>query len=168
MVENKFPSLGKISIRELLNLHSEVLEELRNRGVVRSSNNPVGDYAEYLFCQSFGWELADNSEKDADAFALDGTRYQIKGRRMTRHNASRQLGALRRLPDENFKFLAGVLFNEDFTVLRAALIPHRLVLENSTFVKETNSWRFMLRDETWEWPEVEDVTETLKKTNSAS
>ena len=160
------PPLEKESIRELLNLHGEVLEELRNRGVLRSSNNPVGDYAEYLFCQAFGWKLADNSEKDADAFAPDGARYQIKSRRLTRHGVSRQLGALRRLPDENFKYLAAVLFNEDFTVLRAALIPHQLVLEKSTYVEATNSWRFLLRDEIWEWPGVQDVTEILKKMNS--
>ena len=151
-----------LSALELLNLHGKVLEELRTREIIRSSNNPVGDYAEYIYCQAFGWKLADNSEKDADAVGDDGARYQIKGRRMTRHNASRQLGALRRLPEKNFDYLAGVLFNEDFTILRAALIPHALVLGNAKYVEATNSCRFLLRDEVWDWPEVEDVSAKLR------
>jgi len=143
-----------------------VLEELCRRKIIRSSNNPVGDYAEYLYCQALGWQLADNSEKDTDAVGEDGTRYQIKGRRMTRHNASRhasrQLGAIRRLPEKNFDYVAGVLFNEDFTILRAALIPHALVLENAKYVEATNSWRFLLKDEVWNWPGVEDVSAKLR------
>ncbi len=151
-----------LSVLELLNLHAKILEELRSRGVIRSSNNPVGDYAEHLFCSAFGWRQAGNSEKDADAIGKDGTRYQIKGRRLTTHNASRQLSAIRRLPEKNFDYIAGVLFNREFSILRAALIPHALVLEHSNYVEATNSWRFLLRDEDWDWPGVEDVTATLR------
>lgn len=38
-----------LSVAELLVLHAEIGEELRERGVVRSANNPTGDLAEYLF-----------------------------------------------------------------------------------------------------------------------
>ncbi len=150
-----------LSALELLNLHGKVLEELRTREIIRSSNNPVGDYTEHLCCQAFGWQQADNSEKDVDAVGKDGIRYQIMGRRMTRHNNSRQLGAIRRLPEKNFDYVVGVLFDEDFTILRAALIPHALVLENAKYVEATNSWRFLLKDEVWDWPEVEDVSAKL-------
>ena len=130
--------------------------------MIRSSNNPVGDYAEHLLCSAFGWRQAGNSEKDADAIGKDGTRYQIKSRRLTSHNTSRQLSALRRLPEKNFDYIAAVLFNLEFSILRAALIPHALVLEHSNYVKATNSWRFMLTDQVWDWPGVEDVTATLR------
>ena len=78
--------VSRLNLGELLALHSEIAEELRRRGVVRSSNNPMGDLAEYLFCRAFGWQQADNSVRSYDATAADGTRYQIKGRRMTQHN----------------------------------------------------------------------------------
>lgn len=42
------------SLSELLELHAEVNEELRKRGIVRSANNPTGDLTEYLFCSTFG------------------------------------------------------------------------------------------------------------------
>lgn len=146
---------------DLLQQHADALRELRRRGTIRTSNNPVGDYAETLFCRAFGWNQATNSEKDADAIGSDGTRYQIKARRLTQHNASRQLGALRRLPDKNFDILAAVLFNENFSVMRAALIPHSLASERASYVKATNSWRFLLTDNIWSCEGVVDVTEKI-------
>lgn len=91
-----------------------------------------------------------------------GLLYQIKARRWTPHNKSRQLGALRGLPDGGFHFLAAVLFAPDYSIERAAIIPHALVYKESTYIEYTNSWKFLLRDVTWSWPEVEDVTEPLR------
>ena len=154
--------LTTLTPAELLKLHAGIIEELRARGIVRSSNNPTGDLAEYLFCKAFEWKQADNSEANLDARGLDGTRYQIKGRRLTRHNGSRQLSAIRDLDGNHFDFLAGVLFEEDYSVLRAALIPHSVVAELATFGAWTNSHRFLLRDNIWEMFGVRDVTETLR------
>jgi hypothetical protein len=155
--------LRNLTPSELLKLHAQVGEELRERGIVRSSNNPTGDLAEYLFCRAFGWKQAGNSHPNADATGPDGTTlYQIKGRRWTPHNKSRQLGALRGLPDGGFHFLAAVLFAPDYTVDRAAIVPHTTVHTNSVFVGHTNSWKFMLRDAVWTWPDVQDVTAQLR------
>jgi len=101
---------------QLLAVHARITDELRSRGITRSVNNPTGDLAEYLFCKAFGWKQAENSNSNVDAIGLDQLRYQIKGRRMTRHNNSRQLSALRDLRDARFDFLAGVLFAEDYSV----------------------------------------------------
>jgi hypothetical protein len=143
---------------QLLVLHSEIGDELRRRGITRSSNNPTGDLAEYLFCKTFGWKQADNSQANVDALGLDGTRYQIKGRRITRFNKSRQLSAIRDMAGSHFDYLAGVLFKEDYSIMRAALIPHAVALERATFVERTNSHRFLLRDDIWHAPNVRDVT----------
>ena len=148
---------------QLLVLHSEVADELRTRGILRSSNNPTGDLAEYLFCKAFRWEQAGNSKANIDAIGPDGARYQIKGRRVTRFNNSRQLSAIRDLAGSHFDFLAGVIFKADYTVMRAALIPHALALERATYVKHTNSHRFLLRDDIWNAHEVRDVTRELQK-----
>ena len=155
-------NLEKFSPAELLALHAQITEELRNRGIIRSSNNPTGDLAEHLFCKAFGWNQAGNSIANLDAVGLDGTRYQIKGRRLTRHNSSRQLSAIRDLQGKHFDTLAGVLFSEDYTILRAALIPHEVMASHSTFVERTNSHRFLLRDEIWDAPDVKEVTAELR------
>ena len=102
------------------------MQELRERGVVRTSNSPSGDYAETLFHKAFGWKLERNSSVGFDAIDGDETRFQIKCRRVTRHNSSRQLGAIRNLELNGFDCLAEVIFNEDYSVYRAVNI-HRVL-----------------------------------------
>jgi len=136
--------------------------ELRRRGIVRTENNPIGDFAEYLFCRAYSWRLVDNSEKEVDAIGPDRTRYQIKARRLAGNAGDRQLSALRKLPERGFDKLAAVLFDARFGIARAAIIPHALVLGNASRQGHTNSWRFMLRDEVWSWRGVEDVTSVLQ------
>jgi hypothetical protein len=149
------------SVAGLLALHAAIGEELRERGVLRSANSPTGDLAEYLFCLAFGWSQENNSARAFDATDADGTRYQIKGRRLHRRNKSRQLSAIRDL--EGFETLATVLFDDDFRITRVALIPAPEVRAHSTYVKHTNSHRFLLRDAIWDIPGVIDVTDRLRK-----
>jgi hypothetical protein len=147
---------------ELLALHARVSEELRERRLTRSSNNPTGDLSEYMFCIAFGWNRTGNSNAHVDAVDSEGNRYQIKGRRVTRQNKSRQLSAIRDLGASHFDFLAGVLFAEDYCVMRAAIIPRAVIVERASFVERTNSHRFLLRDEVWDAPGVRDVTARLR------
>lgn len=154
--------LSQLTPAQLLALHARLCDELRARGVSRSSNNPTGDLAEYLFCRAFGWTQAGNSHANVGAIGSDGTRYQIKGLRLTRHSKSRQLSAIRDLAGAHFDYLAGVLFNEGYTVMRAALIPHAVATDKATFVEHTNSHKFMLRDDVWTTSGVRDVSAALK------
>ena len=114
-------SLNDESIPKLLALHVALLEELRARGVLLSENNPTGDFAEYLFCAAYGWAQASNSEKGFDAIGNDGN--QVKGRRITIRNSSRQLSAIRDL--DGFDTLAAVLFDDLYRVVRAAMVDGR-------------------------------------------
>ena len=148
------------SIAELLALHSAIMEELRGRNVLRSSNNPTGDLAEYLFCAAFGWYQEGNSKKAFDATDDQGARYQIKGRRIHRRNKSRQLSAIRDF--DGFEILAAVLFDDDYRITRAALIPSEVVREHSTHIQHTNSHKFLLRDAIWNERGVIDVTDRLR------
>jgi hypothetical protein len=154
--------LATLTSRELLALHARVSDQLRTRGITRSSNNPVGDLAEHLFCKAFNWDRAGNSNANVDATDRDRVRYQIKGRRLTKFNKSRQLSSIREFEGAHFDFLAGVLFAEDYSVIRAGLIPYAVVKERATFVAHTNSHKFLLRDDVWESPSVRDVTEELR------
>ena len=132
-------------------------------GLTRTQNNPVGDVAETLFCRALGLEKKDNSSSHVDAIGCnDGFRYQIKGRRLVGSSGARQLGALRDLDGDHFDFLGAVLFNEDFTVHRAAVIPVDVVRNLSKPDKHTRSSRFMLPDNVWDDPRVWDVTDKLR------
>ncbi|MER9836129.1 hypothetical protein NKJ28_14260 [Mesorhizobium sp. M0145] len=148
-------------VTDLLILHSQIMDELRDREIVRTANAPLGDYAELLFATAFGWSLESNSSTGHDAKDAAGVRYQIKSRRTTPRNASRQLSAIRRLPDNTFDFLAAVLFNESYRVTRAIVIPREVVVRRAKRVEHTNSWRFMLDDKVWADEGARDVTAAL-------
>lgn len=152
--------LDNHTLGELLELHAEINEELRHRGVVRSANNPVGDLAEYLFCSAFGWQQASNSEKGFDATDKQGVKFQIKGRRVHRRNKSRQLSSIRDFA--GFDFLAAVLFDDTYKIRMAIILPVSSVLDRSVYVKHTNSYKFMLRDDVWDIPDARDVTLNLR------
>lgn len=133
------------------------MRELRNRGVTRTANNPVADVAdvaESLVADALGLTLATGSTVGHDAVDSEGMRYQIKARRLTGKNTSRQMSTLRRLNDASFEYLVGVLFNEDFSVHRACLAAHSCVLTRSAYGKHVNGHRFHLRDEVWDDPLV--------------
>ena len=147
--------LQKTSVSELLKAHASIIDELMGRGVLRTQNNPTGDYAEWVCCKAFGWDQAPNSAKGYDATDQSGVRYQIKGCK----SASRQLSAIRDL--SAFDVIAAVLFNPDYTIKRAALIPASVVSQRSSFSKHTNSHIFYLKDDVWDDPQVADVTREL-------
>lgn len=99
---------------DLLRAHGTILDELRSRDIVRSSNSPISDFAEGLFCSAFGWSLERNSTAGYDAKDATGVRYQIKARRIATNGGSRQLSAIRNLASDPFDQLAAVLFDRDF------------------------------------------------------
>lgn len=155
------------SVSKLLVQYGDVLEELRKREVVRSTNNPAADYAEGLVAKALGLVLVGGSHKGYDALSSDKRRYQIKCRRITAHNKSRQLSQMRNMQGDPFDFLVGVLFAHDFTVMRAAIVPISVVLEHAKYVAHTNSWRFLLRDEILAATGVEDITLKIQEAQAS-
>ena|SRR2546426_1312199 len=109
---------SELSDAQMLTTYADLMEELRSRGICRSSNNPVADYTEGLVAARLHLELRGKSASGYDAVDAAGKRYQIKGRRLTPHNQSTQLSALRNLKDGPFDFLVAVIYNPDFTVAR--------------------------------------------------
>lgn len=143
------PSLRNQPTDRLLILFAETLEELRRRNLVRSSNNPVADYAEKIAARALGLRLTEKSGAGHDGEDTAGHRYQIKGRRITSHNDSRQLSFMRNLTAKPFDFLVGIIFDAEFRVHRACVIPFEVVQSRSAFSKHVNAHRLVLRDEIW-------------------
>ena len=154
--------LNNQSVQELLQLNAAVGAELSARNIARTSNNPLGDVAEYLFSKAYGWELEANSKAGFDATNGD-LKFQIKSRRVSSRNKSRQAGDIRNLDQELFDFLAGVVFDDNYDVILGVLVPHKFVVQNSRKITHTNSHRFYLKDELVAMDGVEDITERLKK-----
>ncbi|WP_311957757.1 hypothetical protein [Halomonas garicola] len=122
--------LALLTDDQLLRLYASVLRVLKNRGVTRSTNNPVADYAEKLVAEGLNLDLVTKSNAGFDALdSASGARYEVKARRLTPENGSTQLSAIRNLDSAPFDFLVGVIFNEDFSLAYAAMLPLRAVEE---------------------------------------
>ena len=154
--------LSDYSNAELLELYADILDELQNRGVTHSTNNPIANYAEKLAQEALRLELMPESTKGYDAVDLEGKRYEIKGRRPTAKNSSRQLSMLRGLDKKQFDYLVGIIFHENFRVQKGCVIPHHVVLARSRYTTHANAWIFILNDDVWHIDGVRDITKELK------
>ena len=163
--------ISNLSTQQLFELHSEIEDKLRKDEIICTANKPTGELAEFLFLKAYPkWKKAANSQAGFDAIgpAPNKLRYQIKGRRLLKPNGSRQLSAIRNLEKGHFDFLAGLFFNRDYSIHRAALIPHRVLLslfkerKHIAFQIHTNSHVFLLVENIWERPGVKDVTDKLR------
>ena len=61
MSPERMPDLSTLSESGLFSLYRAILSELKHRGVIRTENAPVGDYAQYLVATALGGQLAPNS-----------------------------------------------------------------------------------------------------------
>ena len=139
--------LRSLSVKELLRLNASTIEELINRGIIRTRNNPVADYAEYLVSTQLNLNLSTNSRKGFDATDQFGVRYQIKSRRYSKTNRSNQLGVIRNLDSNPFDFLIAVVFEWDYSILFAVMIPIGDINQHARFSKHQNGHILIIEGE---------------------
>ncbi len=149
--------LRELSVKELLKQHSAIIDELKRRKIVRTKNNPVGDYTEWLVAKGLGLELASNSSAGYDGVDSEGVKIQIKGRRITPENKSRQLSAIRKLKEKDFDQLAAVIFNENYEIIDAVLIPHEVIEEYASYRSHENAHILHLKGPILNDPRIKDI-----------
>ena len=137
--------LKEMEVKELLQLQASITNELKGRGIVRTQNNPLGDYTEWLVANALDLKLETNSKAGYDGLSNTGVRVQIKGRRVTPTNNSRQLSAIRKYDEKDFDELAAVIYNENFDVIEALLIPHEVVGEYASYREHVNAHILILK-----------------------
>lgn len=72
------PDVSRLRVRELLQVEASVVVELRQRGLVRTNNKPLGDIAEQVVLAARGGVLEPNSTKSHDVTDPGGRRIQVK------------------------------------------------------------------------------------------
>ncbi|MGH8991310.1 MAG: DUF6998 domain-containing protein [Acidimicrobiia bacterium] len=138
---------------ELAKAWARCMRALHSRGMIRSSNGPVGDYAEVVACQCLGLARKDQSAKSVDAVDPAGKRYQIKGRRLTPWNQSRELGAMRDVASGPFDSVLAVFFDEELELQEIWEIPCEVVQE-ARVVQHTNATKFVVTQKVRSDPRV--------------
>jgi hypothetical protein len=154
-------NIAQLEDRLLLQAYAAILEELRARGIMRSSNNPVADYTEWLVCSRLRLRQEPKSTAGFDATDESGRRFEIKARRVTSHSESVQLSALRNLAAKHFDYLIGVIYEADFSIRYAAKVPHALIEPNCRFSAHSNAHVFHLTPHVLTLAGVENLTAAL-------
>lgn len=157
-VENHESPGNMIRVRGLLRSYSLIMKELKDRNIVRTANNPVADYAEFLVSDKLGLELVPNSMPGYDAVnKKTGIKYQIKARK----GKSRQLGVIRNLKRKQFYYLIAIFFDEEFNVTEAYEISSEEILNYARLSEHQNGHILRVKDIIADG-KVKDITQFFK------
>lgn len=155
--------LDTLSVRGLLELYAKTMDALRGRQVVKTGNNPVGDYAEWLVRTALGLEGQPNSNQGFDAHDLTtGERYEIKARRLGAHSRPTKFSPIRDFAGNHFDHVVAVLFNEDFSVNKAVKLSRVLVAAVAAQNDHVNGLILPVGDGLWTADGAIDLTHALQ------
>jgi hypothetical protein len=160
------PDLSTFSEPALFSLYRAILSELKHRGVIRTENAPVGDYAEYLVATALGGQLAPNSEKSWDVLANDGEKLQVKARVVSDPAKS---GQLQLSPFRSLGFDSAVivlLSATDYAVSRASKVPRHVVESSAIYRQHVNGNVLFARPEIMSHADATDLTAALRATQT--
>lgn len=111
---------------ELLGEWAAIMRELRERDVIRTNNNPVGDIAEALVHAYYGGDRGSFAQAGWDVKTESGERIQVKAVRNTATNKRTNLSPIR---DADYDSVVVVVFDEDFQVTEGLKFPRAVVEE---------------------------------------
>lgn len=148
-----------LSVLEIMRLHRQTLHELLKRGIVRTLNQPQGDWAETLVKFAYDGRLAEKSEKGFDVITPDGTRLQVKARAIDHQGVGSNTISYIRSWD--FDAMVIVLLDpNDLSVGRASELSREIVDDNARFVEHVNGHTLVPNDALMS--EGIDVTDRLR------
>ena len=147
---------------ELINLYSDIINILKERGVIRTKNL-IGDIGEYLAIEYFNktsgksnLQLAPAGTKNIDAISRDGDRYSIKS---TSSNLTGVFYGLEN-PDSNkenskkFEYLLIVQFKENFKLHRIIQLDWETFLRYKKWHSTMNAWNISITKKLVEQAEI--------------
>lgn len=161
------PHIGKESrkepeVKKFLFRFRDAIQALRDGGVARTWDTPVGAYGEWLVARAYRGTRQGNSLKGFDVLAPGRIRIQVKTRWLPDPNDSRQLSAIRNLTEIHFDLLVGVLLDREFDVIEAYEIPHTVVGQLVTRANHTNSDRLVLTSKVCQSPGCRNITAKIR------
>ena len=118
--------LSEMPTRQLLALWAQSLRELRDREIVRTFNNPIGDIAEALVALHYQGERGSFSQASWDVRTRRGELLQVKALRRTGAKTRRNLSPVR---SDGYDAVIVVIFAEDLRVEQALRVPQLVVNE---------------------------------------
>ena len=117
-----------LASQEKLRQIQELHDELKALGVLRTDNQPTGDYAESWASVHLNLTLEKASAKSHDAIDADGRRVQIKSSRKF-GQSSIISSAIHHLHEDPFDYVIVILMNKYYVVKEVLRIPRNVILD---------------------------------------
>jgi hypothetical protein len=131
------------------------MRELRQRDIIRTNNNPVGDIAEAVVHAHYGGERAGFSNAGFDVKTPSGERIEVKAIRVTEGGKTgRGLSPIRK---SDYDVVLVVVFGEDFDVTEGLRIPREVVEERFAVESYRNARSIRITRALRDDPRVETV-----------
>ena len=111
---------------DLLSTYESILAELARRGVIRTNDSPVGQYAEWLAARVLDGTLEANSVKSHDLVCDEFGRVQVKSR-VVRGNSKRAETQLSPFRSFEFDHALILLFDARYAVASATIMAADLI-----------------------------------------
>jgi hypothetical protein len=146
--------LSEMPTRDLLALWAQTLRELRDREVVRTFNNPIGDIAEALVALHYGGERGSFSQASWDVKTREGELLEVKALRRTGAKTRRNLSPVR---SDGYDAVIVVIFTEDLRVDEALRVPRAVVNELFAWNEHVAGRIVRVTKELLEHPEVRRI-----------
>jgi len=156
-------NLTELNPKQLLQLQADATNELRRREIIRTQNNPLGDYTEWLVAKNLNLDLATNSKAGYDAIDTNGLKIQIKSRRNTTKKKSIELSAIRNLQEKDFDELIAIIYDEHFNINEAVSISHAVVAEYAKYRKHVNAHILFINERVLSDPRVKCIKQALSR-----
>jgi hypothetical protein len=121
------------------------------------TSNIVGEYAEHLAHRHYGGKLLEVSGASADIEAPDGTKYQVKSRRV-KGTPTTQLNVIR---SWEFDYLVVILFDARGYVKKALQVPVAVAKELAAPNSHQNGWVITTTQGFLSDPRSKDITSFL-------
>lgn len=145
---DEVPNFG--AVREALATYWSARRRLTDLGVIRSDRSVLGDFAEWLVCQMFGFQIAGSGvQKGFDATDAAGNTYQVKARIVERLEQATSFDM--KDPGHPFDYLLGVFLTPSSDVLAVVRVPYAEVLARATINRGSRRlrWTMATRDAPW-------------------
>ena len=133
-------------------------------GALGRTSNTVGEYAEYLAQKLYGGKLVNISGASVDIVSHDGTRYQVKSRKV-KNSLTTQLNVIR---SWDFDYLVVILFDVNGLIVKGLEVPVAVAREYGVKNEHQNGWIITTSKSFITEKRSKDITINLSSLNKKS
>jgi len=152
--------LKEMSPIDLLKLHSQIIDELKHRGIAKTRNQPIAEYSKWLVRNKLKLNDVNNPNEKYDGYDTNGKKYLVRSRQII-NNRLVQFSVIRNIEYKNFDYLVAVSFDTGFRITEAYLIPVDVLLDQLDYNEYQNGYLLKLSQFNLNDGRIKDIKDLL-------